>query len=260
MKLSEQVVIITGAAQGIGRAYAERFAQEGARVTIIDKDKRLAEATADAIRTGGAVAEAMVADVTSEDQMQSAVEHVIRQYGQVDTLINNAALYGELDFNSTSISYLESVLRVNIIGVLVSSRAVFPYMKRQHHGSIINIGSTGAYEFVNDLIIREEHDTIPSFHYPLSKAGVVSLTKFVAGSIGKYGIRVNCICPGLTLSEATLRKISPEIRSVFARYTAMQCNVQPEDLTGTALYLASDESRLVTGQIIMVDCGYIMAG
>jgi NAD(P)-dependent dehydrogenase (short-subunit alcohol dehydrogenase family) len=260
VKVSEQVVIITGAAQGIGRAYAERFAQEEARVVIIDKDKRLADATAAAIRSGGAIAEAICADVTSEDEMRSAVEHVIQQHGQVDTLINNAALYGDIDFNTTSISYLESVLRVNIVGVLISSRAVFPHMKRQHRGSIINIGSTGAYEFVNDLIIREEHDTIPSFHYPLSKAGVVSLTKFMAGSIGKYGIRVNCICPGLTLSEATLRKLSPELRSTFASYTAMQCSVRPEDLTGTALYLASDESRLVTGQIIMVDCGYIMAG
>jgi 3-oxoacyl-[acyl-carrier protein] reductase len=260
MDLAGQVVLITGAGQGIGQTYAARFAGEGASVVVLDKDRGLADSAAAAIRDRGLRALAVCADVSDEEEMQSAISHIMDEHGQINTLINNAAIYGDLDFQNMSISYLETVLRVNLIGVLVASRAVFPHMKEQRSGSIVNIGSTGAYEFISEFMMRRELDTIPSFHYPLSKAGVIALTKFMAGSIGKYGIRANCICPGLTLSASTLRKVAPEIRSVFAGYTAMQGNVLPEDLVGTALYLASDESRLVTGQIIMVDGGYIMAG
>jgi 3-oxoacyl-[acyl-carrier protein] reductase len=260
MDVTGHVVLITGAGQGIGQTYAERFAQEGASVVILDKDQELADSATAAIRNNGLKAISVGADVSSEADMRAATEHIIGRFGQIDTLVNNAALYGDLDFRDMSISYLETVLRVNLIGVLISSRAVFPYMKDKRKGSIINIGSTGAYEFVTEFALKRDIETIPSFHYPLSKAAVVALTKFMAGSVGKYGIRVNCICPGLTLSAATLRKVAPEIRSVFASYTAMQGNVRPEDLAGTALYLASDESKLVTGQVIMVDGGYIMAG
>lgn len=260
MAVDGQTVLITGAAQGIGRAYAERFAAAGARVVIIDVDAEQGAATARSIQEAGGIAEGIAADVSDEDAMAAAADWAVKRFGRIDTLINNAGLYGRLKFRDQSIDYLSEVLRVNLIGVLVASRAVFPFMREKRTGSIINIASTAAYEFVTEDGLEREHETIPSFHYSLSKSGVVALTKFMAGTIGKYGIRVNCICPGMTLSDTTLRVLPAALIEEHARHAAMQSTLQPTDITGTALYLASEDSRLVTGQVIMVDAGYIMAG
>lgn len=250
--------MITGAGQGIGREYAERFAIEGALVQVVDKEGALADETASTIREKGGLAKAYVADVTDEGEMRRLAADITKRNGRIDVLVNNAALYGGLDADDISIEYLEIVMRANVISVLVASRSVFPVMRSHGRGSIINIGSTGAYEFNPKWVLESDYQQIPSFHYPLSKATVVALSKFMAGAVGKYGIRVNCVCPGLTLSQATLSWATPEVLAEFAASSAMRQNIKPADLFGTVLYLASDDSHLVTGQVIMVDGGYVI--
>lgn len=258
MRLAGQVALITGGAQGIGLAYARRFAREGSSVVIADINAEETARAAGVLRDEGGNVTGVAADVTDESQMRRAVDVAISTYGRIDTLVNNAALYGDLDFRDQSIEYLERVLRVNMIGALVAARAAFPNMKAQQSGSVINIASTAAYEFVTQDGLERDHDTIPSFQYSLSKAGVISLTKFMAGAIGKYGIRVNCLCPGMTLSETTRRLLPADLIEGHLRAAAMQHVLDPEDLTGTAVFLASEDSRLITGQVILVDAGLIM--
>jgi 3-oxoacyl-[acyl-carrier protein] reductase len=258
MRLDGKVAIITGAAQGIGREYALRFAREGASVAIADLREEQAQGVANEISAAGGNAIAVRADVTSEDQMKAVVDRTVARFGRIDTLINNAAIYYDLEAGNQSIEYGRKVLDVNLFGVLIASRAVFPHMKRLRRGSIINVASTAAYPF--QVPSGGEIETIPIVYYGLSKSGVIFLTKEMAFQVGRYNIRVNAIAPGLTLSEASL-KLVPE---PFVSFIRGQCSLgrenQPADLTGTAVFLASDDSASMTGQTLVVDNGRVMLG
>ena len=169
MRLLDNVTIITGAARGIGRAYAERFGAEGASVVLVDIRGDEVAAAAAAIRDSGMQAMPLVADVSDEDAMERVAEDVTTRFGRIDTLINNAALFGDMDFRDQSIGYLEESIRVNVLSVLIASRAVFQQMRTQHSGSIINIASTAAYEYVTEDRLRRDQQTIPSFSYSFTK-------------------------------------------------------------------------------------------
>ena len=258
MKLNGNVAIITGAAQGIGREYALRFAREGATVVIADLREEQARAVADEICAAGGKALAIRADVTSEDQMKAVAERAVAQSGRVDTLINNAAIYYDLEPGNQSIEYGRKVLDVNLFGVLIASRAVFPYMKQRSRGSIINIASTAAYPF--QVPSGGDLETIPIVYYGLSKSGVIFLTKEMAYQVGRYNIRVNAIAPGLTLSEASLRLVPEPFVSFIRSQSSLDRENQPVDLTGTAVFLASEDSASITGQTLIVDNGRVMLG
>lgn len=258
MRLNGNVAIITGAAQGIGREYALRFAREGATVVIADLREEQARAVADEICAAGGKALAIRADVTSEDQMKAVAERAVAQSGRVDTLINNAAIYYDLEPGNQSIEYGRKVLDVNLFGVLIASRAVFPYMKQRSRGSIINIASTAAYPF--QVPSGGDLETIPIVYYGLSKSGVIFLTKEMAYQVGRYNIRVNAIAPGLTLSEASLRLVPEPFVSFIRSQSSLDRENQPVDLTGTAVFLASEDSASITGQTLVVDNGRVMLG
>ncbi len=257
VRLKGKSAIVTGAARGIGRAYALRFAQEGASVAVIDLREDEAKETEQQIRDAGGSALSIRADVTNEEQMAAAAKQTVETFGEIDVLINNAALYGDMDITDQSVEYFTKLLNVNVLSVVVSSRAVFPYMK-ERGGSIINVSSTAAYPL--PLPAMGELATVPISGYSVSKAAVIHLTKAMAAALGRYNIRVNAIAPGLTMSEATQKIVPGFIMERITEATALRKALDPADLTGTAVHLASNDSALMTGQVLVVDGGLVMLG
>ena len=258
MRLQGKVAFITGAARGIGREYALRFAQEGAAIAAVDLRGDDAEATAQLVRDAGGRALAIEADVTSEEQMAKAAQRAVDELGKIDVLINNAAIYGDMDITDQSVDYFIKLLNVNVLSVVVTSRAVFPHIKAAGGGCIINISSTAAYPL--PIPMAGDPQTVPISGYAVSKAAVIHLTKWMASTLGGANVRVNAIAPGLTMTDATKKIVPGFIMDSVTKNTALKRQLDPTDLTGTAVYLASDDSALMTGQVLVVDGGLVMLG
>ena len=257
MKLEGNVAIITGAGQGIGEAYARRFGQEGARVAVVDINREKGEAVAESIRSNGAEAMFVACDVSSEDDTKTMAKIVGDKWGRIDTLLNNAAIFYGINNLDYSYEYLQKIFSVNYFGAWLCCRAAFPYMKRQGKGSVINQTSTAAYLHF-PMPLDEE---LASFHYSVTKSAINGMTHFMAGAVGIYGIRVNAIAPGPTMTEATKQGVPQEILDMIINMMmSIKRPMQPEDLTGTAVWLASDDSAMVTGQVICCDGGMVMLG
>lgn len=254
MKLKDKVCIITGAGQGIGEAYARRFAQEGATVVVADVNAEKGAAVAKSIG-GSAVFERV--DVSSEEDTKRCAQAVNERCGRIDVLINNAAIFYGIDNRDYSYAYLRKIFDVNYFGTWLMSRAVFPYMQARKSGVIINQSSTAANMHPVMMIENE----LPSFHYSITKASINALTHYMAGCLGIYGIRVNAISPGPTMTDATKMIVPQEMMEMIVNMMmAIKRPLQPDDLTGTAVWLASDDSAMVTGQVIPVDGGMVMLG
>ncbi len=256
-RLEGRAAIITGGAQGIGRAYCLRFAEEGAAVAVVDLREEQARAVAREIADAGGRAIALRVDITSEPGTREMAERVKAEFGSIDVLVNNAALFYDQDIMDQSIEYLRKVLEINLIGQLVCSRAVFPTMKEQGRGSIIHISSTAAYPLP---LPPMPFENFSSNAYGLSKSGLIYLTKMMAREAGPAGVRVNAIAPGVTMSEATKKIVPAFALEGLEKGAPLGTTLQPDDLTGTAVYLASDDSRLMTGQTLVVDAGVWMNG
>jgi 3-oxoacyl-[acyl-carrier protein] reductase len=255
MRLQGKVAIITGGAQGIGEAYVQRFAKEGATVVVADVNAEKGAAVA-AAAGGGAVFERV--DVSSEDDTRRAAKAVHDRFGRIDVLLNNAAIFYGIDNRNHTYAYLRKIFDVNYFGTWLMCRAVFPYMKAQGGGSVINQSSSAAWMHPE---IPFEGDDLPSFHYSVTKGALNAMTHYMAGCVGKYGIRVNAIAPGPTMTEATKQLVPEEMIGMIVNFMmAIHRPLQPDDLTGTAVWLASDDSAMVTGQCIPVDGGMIMLG
>jgi 3-oxoacyl-[acyl-carrier protein] reductase len=252
MKLEGKVAVVTGAAQGIGEAYARRFAAEGARVVVADVNAEKGEGVA---REVGGVFERV--DVASEDDTKRLARAVADRFGRIDVLLNNAAIFYGIDNFDTSFAYLRKIFDVNYFGAWLMCRAVFPHMREAGGGSIINQSSSAAF-LHPEYPIDEQ---LPSFHYSVTKAALNAMTHYLAGCVGRYNIRVNAICPGPTMTEATRQGVPQQYLDwIVQGQMAIHRALEPEDLTGTALWLASDDSRMVTGQVIPVDGGLVMLG
>jgi 3-oxoacyl-[acyl-carrier protein] reductase len=255
MKLEGKVTIITGAGQGIGEAYARRFATEGAKVVVADINEEKGKRVAASIGAG-AVFERV--DVSSEADTRRAAKAVADRFGRIDVLINNAAIFYGIDNQNSSYEYLKKIFDVNYFGTWLMSRAVFPYMQKQGSGVVINQSSTAAY--MHPPLPMNEGE-LPSFHYSVTKAAINAMTHYMAGAVGVYGIRVNAISPGPTLTEATRQGVPEEILNMIVNMMmAIKRPLDPDDLTGTAVWLASDDAKMVTGQVIPVDGGMVMLG
>lgn len=253
MRLIDKVAIITGAGQGIGEAYARRFAAEGARVVVADINQEKGRAVADSIG-GAAVFEKL--DVADEENTRRVAAAVQERFGRIDVLINNAAIFYGIDNADHSYAYLKRIFDVNYFGTWLMSRAVYPHMRRGGGGCIINQSSTAAQLHFAVPIVG---DDLPSFHYSVTKAAMNALTHYLAAACGGDGIRVNAIAPGPTMTEATKLAVPKEMLDMIVQgMMAIKRPLEPEDLTGTAVWLASDDAAMVTGQVIPVDGGMVM--
>ena len=261
MRLRDKVAIITGGGQGIGRAYALRFAREGAQVVVADINEAQAASVAGEIEALGQRSVAIKTDVSDEASCNALAATVQERFGRIDVLVNNAAIFHGLDRQDASLAYFNRILSVNMTGVWLMTRAVERFMKRQRRGKIVNQSSTAAYIANVGMVDTSDPDRpSPPFHYSLAKLGVSGLTKFFAGSLGPWGINVNAISPGVTMTEATKSVVPPEILKSIVGATALKRALEPDDLTGTAVFLASEDSDLMTGQVLVVDGGMIMLG
>ena len=255
MRLKGKIAVITGAGQGIGEAYARRFAAEGATVVVADVNEEKGRAVATAL---GAPHRFERLDVSNEAETKRVTQAVFDTFGRLDVLLNNAAIFYGIDNFDTSFAYLKKIFDVNYFGTWLMSRAVFPHMAKTGGGSVINQSSSAAWMHPEYPVID---DTLPSFHYSVTKAAINAMTHFMAGTVGRQNIRVNAIAPGPTMTEATKQGVPEQyLQYIIDMQMAIHRALEPDDLTGTAVWLASDDSRMVTGQVIPVDGGMVMLG
>jgi 3-oxoacyl-[acyl-carrier protein] reductase len=254
-RLDGKVAVITGAGQGIGLGYAKRFLEEGAKVVVAELDEQRAkDGMAELAGTGEAAF--VKTDISDPDSAEACAKAAVDRFGKLDILINNAAIYYDIDNTDVSYEYLLKITSVNQHGAWLMARAAAPYMVERRWGRIINQSSGAAYSYLFPPM--EEFTGLGNFSYSITKWGIVGLTKFMAAQLGQYGITVNCIAPGVTMTDAT-KKVVPEMfLEGMTGMTAMKQRLEPEDLAGAAVFLASDDARLCTGQTLVIDGGLAM--
>ena len=242
MSLDQQVAIVTGAAQGIGRKIAEGLAGEGARVVVADV--QAADAIADAL--GGIAVGTDVSDPRACERMAQAA---IDAYGRIDILVNNAGIWSSLvptPFEELSVEEWRRVFDVNVLGMWLATRAVAPFMREAGRGRIINLASGTPYKGV------------PMFmHYVASKGAVIAMTRVLAKELGGDNVLVNTIAPGFTLSDGVLANPTQveQLQEISAKARVLARDQYPEDIVGAVLFFASEQSSFITGQSLVVDGG-----
>jgi len=249
MKLRGKVAIITGGARGLGKAYALRLCEEGAAIVIVDV-LDMGPIQQEIERNGGSALSLHI-DVSDEASTEEMVRKTIERFGRIDVLINNAAIFsslGKKPFYEISSDEWDQVLRINLKGTFLCCKAVYPQMKKQGKGKIINVSSSAFFSGVPYFI-----------HYVASKGGIIAFTRALAREVGNDGICVNAIAPGLTISDAVRgNPMYPEgYLRVAASGRCVKRDEMPSDLTGTIVFLASDDSDFLTGQTIVVDGGSV---
>ena len=256
-RFAGRTAIITGAGiGGLGAAYANALAAGGASVVVTDIRGPEVEATAEGISSAGGEAMAMEADVTDEASVDTMAQRTIDRFGRIDILINNAAvMFRSLDEPRTAfwelpLAEFELVQRVNVTGSWLCAKAVFGPMKRQGSGKIVNVSSNMALG--TDLMWPAEMAA-----YTTSKAGVIGLTRALAGEAGPHGITVNAVAPGVTNTETVREHIDPGRMEILAQSQALRRQAWPDDIVGTVMFLCSSDSDFMTGQILCVDGGFV---
>ena len=249
MRLSEKVALVTGASRGIGKAIAERFAAEGAKVALVyHRSKDPAEELAESIRAGGGSALTFAQDVADPEGAGAIVEKVIGEWGQLDVVVNSAGIIRDGLFLQMSADDWSMVIETNLNGTFHFCKAAASEMIRKRRGSIINLSSVAA-----------QHSNKGQANYAASKAGIEALTRTLAAEVAKRNVRVNAIAPGFIETDMTqtVRQMAGE-KIVAA--IPMRRYGQPADIANLAVFLASDESAYMTGVVVTVDGGLSLGG
>jgi NAD(P)-dependent dehydrogenase (short-subunit alcohol dehydrogenase family) len=248
-RLSGLAAIVTGGAKGIGRHYSMALADEGAQVMVADVVDGSQVAKEIVARHGQGAAESAVFDVSDENAVKGLVAKTLERFGKIDILVNNAALFANLDYKPMTeidTALWDKVMAVNVRGPFLMAKHVVPHMKAKKHGKIINIGSGTAKKGMPNLL-----------HYVTSKGAITSMTRAMSREVGGDGICVNTLAPGLIMSDSLLESKTHSDTTVNAvvQSRAIKRDAFPEDLLGALVFLASKDSDFVTGQVIAVDGG-----
>ena len=249
MRFEERVVIVTGAARGIGAVTAEAFAREGARVALADLDGAGAETTAKRLRDAGADTLAFSADAAATADVRAMVDAVLARWQRIDVLVNNAGGFAAIRATEDiPDSEWEMILRSNLTSAFVCSRAVLTAMKRQRAGRIVNVSS----------VVARSGNVRTTAHYTAAKAGVIGFTRHLAAEVAAEGITVNAIAPGTTATERVIALRTPEETTRLAAAIPLRRLGEPADIADSILFLASDAARWVTGVVLDVNGGQVM--
>ena len=240
MKLEGRVAIVTGAGQGIGRAIAEKLRAEGASVVVADKNSETAEKTAAEI--GGT---AHVADISDPDQVSALVAAAVDQFGKIDILVNDAAIVPFVPWEELDFAEWRRVMSVNIDGVFLMCKAVYPHMKAAGYGRIVNIASNVVTAGTPNMA-----------HYVSSKGAVFAFTRSLATEVGAHGITVNAVAPGLTASEGVMASPHAEAFDFVVSLQSIPRRAVPADIAPAVAFLASEEAHWITGQMLTADGGH----
>lgn len=250
-RVKGKVALITGGASGIGLSSAQLMAREGAKVVIGDFNVEGAKEAAENIKSNGGEATGIFLDASKQESIKEAVEFTVEQYGTINVLFNNVGLTNlqkDLDVVNIDLDEWDRLMNVNTKSVLLGSRFAIPHMIKAGGGSIINTASMAAYA----------GDSIRSA-YGASKAAVANLTRYIATQYGKDNIRCNGVAPGLILTPAAKNNMPQELLDIFEKYNALPYHGEADDIGNTVLFLASNESKFITGQTIQVEGGHYMS-
>ncbi|MGE5291246.1 MAG: SDR family NAD(P)-dependent oxidoreductase [Micromonosporaceae bacterium] len=246
-RLSGKIAIVTGAGQGIGRAIAEKLAAEGATVVVADIDEAAAGQTARAIG-GGAIA--VTTDVTSAESVTAMTGRVKSRFGRIDVLVNNAGWDKAGPFTDSDPADWDRIIRINLYGVLNTSKAVLPIMVAQGCGTVVNIASDAGR-------VGSSGEAV----YSAAKGGVIAFTKATAREMARYQVTANCVCPGPadTALFASIGGDNPKLRDALIRAIPLRRLAEPADVAGAVAFLASGDAAFITGQTVSVSGGLTMS-
>jgi 3-oxoacyl-[acyl-carrier protein] reductase len=247
MRLQNKVAVVTGGAQGIGRAICLSMAREGSKVVVADLQAQKAESVAGEARALGAAALAVEVNVASEMSVKRLADETFERFGRIDILVNDAGVYLKAPVVSKSEEDWDRTININLGGNFLCARAFVPAMREQKSGRIISIASsiahTGAREFAD---------------YAASKGAIIGFVKALARELGPDGITVNAICPGSANTDMPRRHRTEEETMARLRSTPLAHVLEPEDIAGPILFLASDSAAYITGQVYNINCGTVM--
>lgn len=250
MRFQSAVVVVTGAAVGIGQAALMAFAREGARVVLVDRDRERGQALVNDLQRDGYEALAVGADVSNENDVQAMIRQVVDRWDRLDVLVNNAGVYMQGDVTQTSLEDWERILRINVTGAFLCSKYAAPVMIAQKRGVIVNVASEAGLVGIQGQVA-----------YNVSKGAMIALTRSCAVDLAEHGIRVNSVCPGTTATPLVEAAVNRADDPAAARRHLEQIRPAnrlgtPEEIASAILYLASDEAAYATGAILSIDGGY----
>jgi len=245
--LKEKVALVTGAAAGIGETTAELFAENGARVYLLDRDGRRNDVVAERIRAAGGWARSFAGDVRHASEIAPAIEAAIDEFGQIDILINNAGVYPRQAFLQMTEAQWDEMQAINLKSMYHCLKLTMPHMVARRSGKVVNISSVTFHLGMANMA-----------HYVTSKGGVIGLTRSLAREMGEHNIYVNCITPGAIQTEAEAAFVTAEQAQEFLVAQSLKRRLGPLDVARVALFLCSELSDGMTGQVLNVDAGWVM--
>ncbi len=243
--LVDKVAVITGAGQGIGRATALRFAEEGSKVIVAEFDRETGQSVADEISANGGAGKFVQVDVAERETVQTMVSETLSAFGQIDILVNNAGVIKDNTLKKMTDEEFDRILIINLRGTYICTQEIAEVMREQQAGVILNASSVVAL-----------YGNFGQTNYVASKAGIIGMTKVWARELGKDGIRVNAVAPGF-IETSMVESIPEDVMSMMLKRVPLGKAGEPEDIAGAYAFLASDDASFITGAVLSIDGGAV---